>query len=213
MVVAPCVWHLNDTKMPALIRFTFKHVQNLAQGWIFASNASHDYYKNLITPGRPTAIIPSTVDTDVFAPDTTVNSDPCVGKKGPFIGTVANISPVKGLETLIRACAALAELGHTPRVVIAGDVSTRQSRYHKRLVNLANDLGLKNVLFTGARSDVRPILKKLDIYVCSSISESSPISVWEGMAMGLPIISTDVGDVSCYVNDEKEGYIVPVGDH
>ena len=31
--------------------------------------------------------------------------------------------------------------------------------------------------------------------------------------MGLPIISTDVGDVSCYVDNEEEGYIVPVGDH
>jgi glycosyltransferase involved in cell wall biosynthesis len=209
----PCVWHLNDTKMPALIRFTFKYAQHLAQGWIFASNASHDYYKNLITPGRPTAIIPSTVSTDAFNPDIKVNTDPCLGKKGLFIGTVANISPVKGLETLIRACAALAEIGHTPQVVIAGDVSTRQSRYHKHLVNLANDLGLNNLLFMGPQSDVRPILKKLDIYVCSSISESSPISVWEGMAMGLPIVSTDVGDVSCYVDDEKEGYIVPVGDH
>ena len=107
----------------------------------------------------------------------------------------------------------MAELGHTPSVIIAGDVSTRQSRYHKLLVNLTNDLGLNNVIFTGPRSDVRPILKKLDIYVCSSISESSPISVWEGMAMGLPIVSTDVGDVSCYVDNEKEGYIVPVGDH
>jgi len=77
---------------------------------------------------------------------------------------------------------------------------------------LASDLGVNNIEFVGGREDVRPLLKRFDVYVCSSNSESSPIAVWEAMAMELPIVSTDVGDVSVYVLDHKNGFVVPVHD-
>jgi glycosyltransferase involved in cell wall biosynthesis len=60
---------------------------------------------------------------------------------------------------------------------------------------------------------VRALLKRFDIYVCSSLAESSPVSVWEAMAMARPVVSTDVGDVPRHVEDGKAGYIVGVGDH
>ena len=39
------------------------------------------------------------------------------------------------------------------------------------------------------------------------------MAVWEAMASGLPVISTEVGDVPKYVIDGKSGYTVSVGDH
>ena len=79
------------------------------------------------------------------------------------------------------------------------------------LEHLANQLGV-SVNWTGPRQDVRPLLKRLDVYVCSSRAESSPISVWEAMSMAKPIVSTDVGDVPLYVKDGENGFIVPIGD-
>ena len=38
------------------------------------------------------------------------------------------------------------------------------------------------------------------------------MTVWEAMAMQLPVISTDVGDVSAFVRSGFTGEIVPVGD-
>jgi glycosyltransferase involved in cell wall biosynthesis len=73
-------------------------------------------------------------------------------------------------------------------------------------------VGVRNIEFVGGRSDVRPLLKRFDAYVCSSKAESSPISVWEAMSMAKPIISTDVGDVPLYVHDGVNGFIVDVGD-
>jgi glycosyltransferase involved in cell wall biosynthesis len=52
----------------------------------------------------------------------------------------------------------------------------------------------------------------MDVYVCSSISESSPASVWEAMSMARAIVSTSVGDVPCHISNGKSGYLVDVND-
>ena len=59
---------------------------------------------------------------------------------------------------------------------------------------------------------MRPLLKRFDVYVCSSKAESSPISVWEAMSMARPIVSTHVGDVPLYVQNDYNGYIVAIED-
>ena len=59
---------------------------------------------------------------------------------------------------------------------------------------------------------MRPLLKRFDIFICSSLSESGPMTLWEAMSMAKPIVSTDVGDVSHYVHDEENGFVVPIGD-
>ncbi len=208
----PAVWHLNDTLMPGWVRQLFQLVQPLASGFIFASHRSQDYYGDQIRGERPQAVIPSTVDTLHFDPKLEFPCDRDVPADGPVIGTVANVNPVKGLETLIRAAARLRALGHTPHVVVVGPVFPRQRAYHRRLEDLANELGLDRLHFIGARSDVRPVLKQLDVYICSSVAESSPVSVWEAMAMARPVVSTDVGDVARHVRYGEAGFIVPVGD-
>lgn len=207
----PSVWHLNDTFAPGWVRRLFRLVAPLASGFVFASHRSQAYYGGLIRAGRPQAVVPATVDTATFDPSQ-LAADPDVPTDGPVIGTVANVNPIKGLETLIRASAHLRDLGHLPHVVIVGPIFDRQRAYHRRLMALAQELGLDRVHFVGSRADVRPILGRIDIYVCSSLAESSPVSVWEAMAMARPVVSTDVGDVARHVEDGKSGLIVPISD-
>ena len=51
--------------------------------------------------------------------------------------------------------------------------------------------------------DEPSFLKSGDIFVYTSISESGPMAVWEAMAMGKPIVTTDVGSVSQYLKNEE----------
>jgi len=81
------------------------------------------------------------------------------------------------------------------------------------LKKMVTNLSVDNIEFIGSVSDVRPLLKRFDIYVCSSDFESSPISVWEAMSMEKPIVSTNVGDVSQYIEDKKNGFIVNTKDY
>ena len=89
-----------------------------------------------------------------------------------------------------------------------------QTGYHRHLLKLVSDLNLEDVvIWTGQQRDVRQVLRALDVYLCTSKFESSPISVWEAMAMEKAVISTDVGDVKSYIKNEISGYVVDVGDY
>lgn len=208
----PSVWHLNDTFAPGWVRRLFRLVAPLASGFVFASHRSQAYYGGLIRAGRPQAVVPATVDTATFDPSQELAADLDVPSDELVIGTVANVNPIKALETLIRASAHLRDLGHLPHVVIVGPIFDRQRAYHRRLLALAQELGLDRIHFVGSRADVRPILGRIDIYVCSSLAESSPASVWEAMAMARPVVSTDVGDVAHHIEDGTSGLIVPISD-
>ena len=211
----PSVWHLNDTQMPEVIRWVFRRLSPLPTGFIFASNRSRDYYGNLLAH-RVQDVIPSTVDAAHFDPALPLAGDADVLTHlgaAPVIGTVANINRIKGLETLIRAAAAVKLRIPDLRVVVIGPVYPNQQTLHAELGELARSLGLSDSIeWVGGRADVRPLLGRFDVYVCSSLAESSPVSVWEAMSMARPVVSTDVGDVSLHLTDGESGFIVPVGD-
>lgn len=210
----PSVWHLNDTAMPGWLRLLFRLVQPLASGFIFASHRSCAYYGDLIRGTRPEAIVPSAVDPEHFDPAAkSAGDEETLSDYGgaPVIGTVANVNPIKGLETLIRAIALLLPQHADLRLAVIGAVHINQERYFHSLEQLATKQGVK-VDWLGERSDVRPLLRRFDVYVCSSLAESSPVSVWEAMALSRPVVSTDVGDVALHARDGEAGFIVPVGD-
>ena len=130
-----------------------------------------------------------------------------------IVGTVANISRVKNLENFIKSASLINDSMPNALFVVVGPVFKNQKKYYDTLKSLIKSLGLKNIIFTGESDDVRPLLKCFDIYVCSSSNESSPISVWEAMAMGKPIVSTNVGDVPHFVENYHNGFIVDVDDY
>jgi len=215
----PVLWHLNDTSMPGFIRRIFRPMSRLATGFIFASERTRDYYRGLCPEGRPEAVVPSVVDPQQFNPDVVVTPSPedaaLIEAWGddPVVGTVANVNPVKGLETLIRTAAELEQRVPRVHVAIIGQISETQQRYYEELQKLITDLGVKSVTFCGPRADIRPLLRRFDLYVCSSNAESSPVSVWEAMTIGKPVVATDVGDVSLHVRQGEAGYVVEVRDH
>lgn len=51
-----------------------------------------------------------------------------------------------------------------------------------------------------------------DISVLSSIEESSPIAIVQGMAAGKPIVSTNVGGIAEMLEDGTNGFLVDAGD-
>jgi len=79
-------------------------------------------------------------------------------------------------------------------------------------MNKVKTLNIDNVTFFGARRDIKNLLKSADLFVCCSLSESGPMTVFEAMAMEKAIVSADVGDVKGLFENDKNGLIVPVND-
>lgn len=95
-------------------------------------------------------------------------------------------------------------------VVIAGDGPERE-----RLMSLAN--GLSNVHFLGYVNDADKFalmrLSRALVFPSHLRAEAFGVSLLEASAVGRPLITTDIGTGTSYVNAHGEtGYVVPPGD-
>lgn len=67
-------------------------------------------------------------------------------------------------------------------------------------------------IIEGIKKEEVPIyLKKYDIFINSTTTDNFPVSVLEAMALGLCVISTNVGGIKYLIENEKEGLLVPSG--
>lgn len=124
--------------------------------------------------------------------------------EGPVIGTVATLRREKALERLISAFA-LVKANMAARLVIVGDGPERT-----RLEAFATAQGLDNhVTFTGSIAAPERILRAFDVFALSSDTEQMPLSVLEAMAAGLPVVSTDAGDVRMMLAEDNRPFVIP----
>ena len=124
------------------------------------------------------------------------------------VGSVGFLRAVKDYAMLVRAAGRLAASRPDLHVLIIGEGEERAT-----LEALADDVGLDGrVHLPGRRQDISDVLAALDVGVCCSTSEGSPLSVMEYMAAGLPVIGTRVGGIPDLVGDGETGLLVPSGD-
>ncbi len=70
----------------------------------------------------------------------------------------------------------------------------------------------ERIIFAGSQFDVRPFLVNSDAFVLASKEEGMPRAMLEAMAMGLPVLCTDVGGNAEIVRDQIEGIVVQYKD-
>jgi len=205
-------WHLNDTLMPTFINIVFNFLAlHFCDAFITAGERVRAYY---LSDGRlsrkPIMEIQAPVDTSVFDPKKVKEDRKIAGYPGLKIVTVGNINPLKGIEYFMEMASILNGRYDDLSFFVVGPHLDSQRVYSGKIVGLMKKYGLKNLRFYGLSENIPSVLKAADVYVCSSIAEASPISVWEAMSMGKAIVSTDVGDVAKFIKDGVSGYIVPI---
>ena len=165
-------------------------------------------------PDRSITVIHNGIDTDTWSPGSTPEDlRDALGFKGvfPVIGYVGRVMPEKDLETWILSAATVAEHYPQAQFLLVGD--GRDSSTLEQLNDLGVRLGIQDRLnFIGYRENLLPVYATMDLFVLSSLREGLPNSVLEAMAMGLPVVSTDVGGTRELVADGETGYIVPQKD-
>ena len=133
----------------------------------------------------------------------------------PLIGMVARVSPQKDYFTL--AAAAVDVLAKHPetRFLIVGDNSLvdLNRRHYAEVAEKLQELGISDkFIFTGHRDDVPSLISAMDVCVLCTHREGFPLSILECMAMGKPVVATDVGGISEIVQNGINGYLHPHGD-
>jgi len=126
----------------------------------------------------------------------------------PVVGIVASLRPEKDHATFLHAARTVVNDFPKAQFLVVGDGTTRAE-----LEALSAELGIAdNVHFAGARKDIHPILRAIDVFTLSSTKETFPIAVLEAMACARPVVCTDVGGISEVVEDGVSGFLVPPKD-
>lgn len=124
-------------------------------------------------------------------------------------GIAARLTAVKDIATTVRAFAEALQEAPRLRLFIAGDGEDEEM-----LKKLCAQLGVAaRVTFCGWVSPVEPFFRAMDINLLSSVSETFPYSILEGICAGCATICSDVGGMPELIDTGENGYIFPVGDH
>ena len=168
-------------------------------------------------------VIPPGVDLERFQPIAKAEAKkkvgiPCGDKNIMFAG---RIEPLKGIDTLIQAMALIKErhpdvVENTCVAIIGGDPwSDNPDAEMARLQAMRQMLGIHDIiLFLGAKDqDVLPnYYAAAEMVVMPSHYESFGMVALEAMAMGRPVIASEVGGLAFLIHDGINGYHVPTRD-
>jgi glycosyltransferase involved in cell wall biosynthesis len=131
-------------------------------------------------------------------------------KDSMVVGIVANLRPVKDIESFIRAAALISGKRGDVRFVVIG---SGEDRMAQDLQKLSESLGLgERLRFMGSIENPVPFIKNFDVGILSSKSEGLSNTLLEYGALGIPAVATDTGGNPEIVQDQKTGYLVPVGE-
>jgi glycosyltransferase involved in cell wall biosynthesis len=126
----------------------------------------------------------------------------------PVIGTVARLDPIKNHPMMIRSMEAVRKIYPEAVLIIVGD-----GPEHENLEKLTKDLGLtSHVAFPGFRKDTQNFYALFDIFLLTSFSEGTAMTLLEAMAGSLPCIVTDAGGNGEIVVNDVTGFVIPIGD-
>jgi glycosyltransferase involved in cell wall biosynthesis len=118
------------------------------------------------------------------------------------------LSPVKNIDKVIEAVHRLRSAGRNVRLDVFGEGSEREGLQHR-----IDTLGLgAHVALLGFHKDWQAEAIKYDIYVNASDTEGFCIVAAEAMAVGLPVISTNVGGIREYGSDKENMLKVETAD-
>ncbi len=148
-------------------------------------------------PARKIVQIPYGVDASRFSP-----APRGAVREGLRVLYVGKINARKGVRYLLEAWRRLALPG--AELVLVGPADS----YGRRL--LAAYRGTYQWRGNLSYHDVHRELQEADLFVCPSLAEGSPLVVYEAMAAGLPVVTTE--PARAVLRDGIDGFVVPICD-
>jgi glycosyltransferase involved in cell wall biosynthesis len=190
------------------------HLRTLLANRVAAQNNDmlREFFSHRLS-SRKTSLIPRGVDIERYCANT-VSSLPIhqrldINSKAIVVGCVAQLVPVKGHPTLLRAVAQVPDV----KLLIAGGPLDHE--YASSLRLLTRDLGIEDrVVFVGSVRDVPSFLSELDIFVLPTCGrgEGCPVALLEAMSCAKACVATEVPGSRDLIDHGKSGLLVPPED-
>ncbi|HEX8940922.1 MAG TPA: glycosyltransferase, partial [Candidatus Limnocylindrales bacterium] len=120
----------------------------------------------------------------------------------------ARLEHEKGHPTLLDAWPTVLRAVPDASLLVVGEGSQREA-----LEAQAEALGITSrVVFTGRRDDMPEVTAALDVAVLPSYREAQGLTILEAMALGRPVVASQVGGIPEMIEDGATGLLVPPHD-
>ena len=150
-------------------------------------------------------IVPNGVDLEHFSPNVSPIEEFCDGKLNILF--VGRLERRKGLDYLLRAYPVIKKEFPNSRLIVVGPGTRLRKRYERYV----RKLGLKDISFIGFASyaDLPRYYKTADVFCSPATSrESFGIVLLEAMALGKPIVATNIDGYASVVDHGEDGLLV-----
>jgi glycosyltransferase involved in cell wall biosynthesis len=181
---------------------------------IYVCESQRSFWKKRALQARSDAVIYNGIDVDHFfdrysdAEKSSIRLRYGFGRTDYVIGLCAALRPEKSHGDLLQALAILKSKGIAAKCLFIGDGPER-----KKIENQISTLGLEqDAKITGFADDVRTLIASCDVMALVSHSvETFSIAALEAMALGKPLVMSDVGGAREQVMDGENGYVFSHG--
>jgi L-malate glycosyltransferase len=123
--------------------------------------------------------------------------------------TVAALAPHKSHTDLLKAAALVVKKNKNIIFLLAGEGEMR-SPLERQIINLGLEPYVK---LLGFIDDIAAVFQTADIFALSSEEEGLCTSILDAMYFNLPVVATSAGGIPELVQDQMNGYIVPIHDY
>jgi glycosyltransferase involved in cell wall biosynthesis len=138
-----------------------------------------------------------------------------IGPAEYIIGMAGRITKGKGHDDFITAASLVKRVNSRVKFLIVGSAVFTDKGLEGELQDMVKKLGLENtVIFTGWRDDVKRLMSAFDVLVfpTSTFPEGFPVTCIEAMALGKPVVATNIPGPSEIVLDGVTGFLVAPSD-
>jgi glycosyltransferase involved in cell wall biosynthesis len=215
----PLVWQLIDTRTPLLanallmllVRTFADAVMTTGSEMVARAHPGVRSFRDRLFPFFPP------VDVTSFRPDESkrlaARQKLGLSASQLVVGNASNITPQKGHLTFVRAAAELRRTFPETRFVILGPSYSQHARYEAKLRQYATSLGFRigeDLLIVDPGDSYPDLVRAFDIFWLTSEprSEGTPTVIQDAMALGIPVVSVNVGAVSEIVVPGQTGMLV-----
>ncbi|WP_120495663.1 glycosyltransferase [Kiloniella sp. EL199] len=179
------------SKLTWLLVMILSYFSHIPKAIIVNSKVGQKEHEKLGYQPKEWIYIPNGFDVDEFSPDASlrqqVRKELGVGENA-VVGIIARTDPQKDYDTFLKASVLLAKKEKSVKFLLVGK-GTDKLLIPEELKDI--------VICLGARRDVAALLQGMDIFVLSSAyGEGFPNVLGEAMAVGVPCVTTDVGDAA-----------------
>ena len=188
-----------------LIRHYTKKVLDSADlVYAISQNIRENIIKDFRIPAEKVRYLPFGIDTDAFSPGAARENS---GEETIRVFSNRGFFPVYDNETLVNGFALARKKDTKISLVLKGDGPEEEKiRELVRVKDLSGSISFKKKT---AYAEVPSDYREADIFITTSVSDGTPVSLLEAMASGLPCIATSVGGIPEWITNGENGILIP----